>query len=148
MAYKQTFIPSIITPAFFSKMTGKELRQWMLNFYKENLNGKSVKNKHLGFEIKFTGLGGRKTSMGGPVYKNKAVVLMKIKECLEYGKYTSFKPRKKNDPENLVGYFNFKALIKIDGESKCLRIATLCYEREGRLYYSLDLATTKNKLPK
>lgn len=139
MKYKQKVIPSVKTPLAWKTANPNQLRILVIKHYAKHIQGKKIKNLHLGLELCFTGTGKQKSTRGSAMYLSKAVAVRILPELLRVAEYSNYKPRKKTDPSGLLGYFNFKAKIIIDGKKQSLRIATLFYEKDGKLYYNLEV---------
>lgn len=137
--YKQKVIPSVTTPKSWEGLNIRDTRLKIKEYYQNNIQGKSVVNKHLGLKIIFTAQGKGKLSRGGSIYPNKAVATMILLKLLENAEYSNFSKPKNTDPNTMVGYFNFKAKAYIDGVLKHFRIATIFYQEQGKLFYNLEL---------
>lgn len=73
------------------------------------------------------------------MYLYKAVAVKVLPEIIAYAEFSNYGAPKQTDPVELLGYFNFKAKVKVDGMLKHLRIATLFYEKTGKLFYNLEV---------
>lgn len=85
--------------------------------------------------------GRKKTAFGSSISKRKAAVVKILKEVLYSAVYTNWGDRKIDDPEDVIGYFNFKCNILIDGKmSLFLLNVQLCNVDKNRycFHYSLD----------
>jgi len=128
--YKQNKIPE--TTKFEAKTTA-ELKNSIKEFYKINLQGKEVINKHIGITIKFTSDGlGKITSLIGTI--NSAAIKI-IYEMLENAEYSNFGQRKNEDKQNVIGYLNFKAKGIIDNKLYHFRIAVKL-KTDMKAYYN------------
>jgi len=152
MKYKQTYIPSIKTPKRLLEAKNKmEVKNYIKDFYKKKLRNKSVINKSLGYTINFTSRGLNKITHGGAFYFKKAVATLIIDKILTYAEYSNFGQPKKDEHNDLVGYLNFKAKVKIDGNIEYLRIATILYKKNMKNYYNHEInlyTPTKKQKPK
>jgi len=134
--YKQTYIPCVRTGVI--KNNSKAAK----NYYAENLQGRSVVNKHLGFRIYFSSKGKGKASFGGATHRKKVAVLQCLSKLLEVAEYNNFGNRKTNDTEIVLGYLNFKAKVKIDEEIENVRIAVV-FKIDGKAYYNHEINIIK-----
>jgi len=134
--YKQTFIPSVSTGIIKNSIAAAK------EYYAKNLQGKSVVNKHLGIRIRFTGVGRDKVTFGGAIHKKKVAVLQCLLELLEVAELNNFGRRKEKDKQNVLGYLNFKAKVKIDGVLEHIRIAVIL-KSDGKVYYNHEINIKK-----
>ncbi|MCL2027590.1 MAG: hypothetical protein FWG79_03785 [Bacteroidales bacterium] len=130
--YKQTEIPSV------SILRKDDLSQYIKQYYKENLQGKTVLNKDLNVMISFTSFGQGKVAYGGRKTARKAAVIQCLDKLVEFAQYNNFGIRKPTDPQSVLGYLNFKAKVKIDGVVEHVRITALI-KKSGRLYYNHEI---------
>ncbi len=138
--YAQLIVPNISTERY-RRMTQTELRKETLRLYKERCAGKIVINRHLGIPIHFRS-NGRKTAYGEGVYSKKAAVVEVLPLLVRVARYNNFGQKKDTDPKNLVGYYNFKAYVIIDGKKDCIRIAVQALN-DGAFYYNLEVNKIK-----
>ncbi len=104
-------------------MRVSELREYTLNYYNEHLKGNKVAiNKHLK-EVVFLSKTGKKIAKGGSMYKEKAAVIDHLEPLIVKSTYNNWGERKKNDSKDVIGYFNFKSKLEIDGIKRHIRIA-------------------------
>jgi len=134
--YKQTFIPSVSTVGFSSES------KFVNDYYRQNIQGKSVVNNHLKIPIIFTGSGGRKVSYGGHKYVKKSAILQCLPKLLEVAEFNNFGNRKTSDNPLVMGYLNFKAKVKIDGKTENVRIA-VTLRSDGKIYYNHEVNRIK-----
>ena len=139
MSKKQKVIPetSILD---FKDMSNKQLRDWCKNHY-ENYIGSTVKNDNIGIVIEFKRRGRKKTSHGSYMSKKKASVVKILKDVLQCAVYSNWGDRKATDPEDVIGYLNFKCKVRVDGVvSHFVLNVQLCSVNNGRycFHYSLD----------
>ncbi len=117
--YKQHIFPE--TTLFDAK--GTKLAKLMHDFYKSNLQGKSIVNKHIGLHICFTSEGIGKLTQHRKIGDVNAAALKVIDKMLEYAEYSNFGQRKPEDKQNVIGYLNFKGIVIIEGTKRHFRIA-------------------------
>jgi len=130
--YKQTVIPSVVVAK------KKDLAQYVKRYYKENLQGKTVVNKHLNVRISFTSFGQGKIAYGGRKTMRKAAIVQCLDTLVEVAQYNNFGIRKPNDPPSVLGYLNFKAKMKVNGIIEHVRISVLL-KKTGKLYYNHEI---------
>jgi hypothetical protein len=139
--YKQTIIPKVTTQRF-QNMSLTGLRRFISDYYKKNYLDGIVENKHKGFNVHFTGKGRRKTAFGEAMYSNKAAAILALDKLVKYGEYNNWGDRKNDDPKELLGYYNLKSFIYIDGKKKCVRLAIQVF-KTGDIcfnpYYNLEV---------
>jgi len=134
--YKQTEIPevNIIEP--------KNRIKFIKDFYAKNLQGKMVVNKDILLTIRFTSMGKFELAYGRAPYANKIAVLQCIDKLLEVAEYSNFGQRKETDKQNVLGYFNFKAKVKINGKKEHVRISVVL-KKDGKAYYNHEVNAIK-----
>ena len=117
--YKQIEIPcvNIIEP--------ENRVKFIKNFYSENLQGKMVINKDILLTIRFTSIGKYELAYARAPYAKKIAVLQCLEKLLEVAEYNNFGQRKETDKQNVLGYFNFKAKVKIEGKLENVRISVV-----------------------
>jgi len=139
--YKQTIIPKVSTKRFES-MTLTNLRRFINDYYKDNYLGRTVQNEHKGITVHFTSKGRKKTAFGEAMYSNKAVAILILDKLVKYGKFNNWGNPKESDPKELLGYYNFKSFVIIDGKKKSVRLAVQVF-RNGNIclnpYYNLEV---------
>ena len=134
--YKQTEIPNVtITDR-------KDLAKVIKDFYNKNLQGKSVINRDLGIIIHFTSAGKSELAYGRALHAKKAAVIKCLAKLIEEAEYNNFGERKETDKNNVVGYLNFKAKVKIDKIVENVRI-TVLLKKDGRAYYNHEINIKK-----
>ena len=125
--------------------TLSELRKKVYEYYRANIKGKTAINTDKGYKIYFTNKpGGRKIAFGGSMYHLKAEAVKIIVELIETATYNNWGHRKVSDKIEVVGYLNFKAKGKIDGEIYNFRIAVQL-RKDGKLYYNHEINIDKNE---
>jgi len=134
--YKQTEIPCV------SIVRKGDLAQYVKQYYKKNLQGKTVINKHLNVRILFTSLGQGKVAYGGRKTMKKAAIIQCLDKLMEIAEYNNFGVRKPTDPQSVLGYLNFKAKIKINGIVEYVRI-TVLIKKNGKMYYNHEINLVK-----
>ncbi|MFK8287597.1 hypothetical protein ACI76Z_11255, partial [Capnocytophaga canimorsus] len=128
----------------FKKMTVKELREFTLQYYLNNLKGKKVAVKDFIKEVVFTTKAGRKIAHGEAMYKEKAVAIKHLEQLIKNSTYNNWGDRKPKDNPNILGYLNFKSKLIIDGEKKHLRIAVVLDKDRNFELKSFDVGKKKN----
>jgi hypothetical protein len=129
--YRQKVIPE--TTLFDAK--GTKLGELMRDFYKKNLQGKTIINKDIGVTIIFTSEGIGKASHHRRIGEINAAAIKIIDKMLENAEYSNFGQRKPDDKQNVRGYLNFKATALIDGEKRYFRIAVKL-KTDMKAYYN------------
>lgn len=142
MATKKNFkhIPEI--KSIWKNKTRKELRLAVLEYYREHLAGKTIRNDDLGIDIVLTMKSGRKTAKGEAMYYKKAEVIRFLPDIIKYALYNNFGNRKDSDPKEVLGFLNFKGMCIIDGKKETLRIAVQ-YRRQSKYYYNVEVNTCR-----
>ena len=130
--YKQTFIPE--TQSFPVK-TEQELKQSIKAFYKQNIQGQTITNKDVGIKIRFTSDGLGKISEARRIGRINAAAVQILMSMLENAEYSNMGQRKPTDKENVLGYLNFKAKVKIDGKVCHFRMAVKL-KTDMKAYYN------------
>ncbi|GIZ16566.1 hypothetical protein, partial [Capnocytophaga catalasegens] len=148
--YKQKYglsAPQLeISTEDFKNMSVKQLREYTLQYYLENLKGKRVAIKNFINEIVFTTKGGRK--LHTPMYKEKAAIIKHLEELIKNSTYNNFGQRKATDSKDVLGYLNFKSKLTIDGEKKHIRISIILDHNRDMRFKSYDVGgKTKKKNP-
>ena len=133
--YVQKVIPSVSTERY-RKMPLQTLRK-EVQVLCDAHQGKVITNRHIGIPIQIIGYR-RKTAYGEAVYSKKAAVAEKLDQLLEYAKYNNFGQRKETDPENIIGYYNFKAYVYIDNKKESVRLAVRA-RKDGSFYYNVEV---------
>ena len=137
--YVQKVIPRVSTERY-NRMTIVDIRKALLKIFKDNWQGKTVHNRHIGIPIQF--VSGRKTVYGEALYRKKMPVIEVLGILMEHAMYNNFGKRKDSDPKNLIGYYNFKAYVYIDDKKECVRLAVRAMS-DGTFYYSFEVNTKK-----
>lgn len=134
--YKQTYIPHI-------KIQVKtDLRKYVKDYYTNNIQGKTIVNKHFGLTIYFGSDGKSELAHGRAMYAAKAAIVQCLPTLLQEAEYTSFGQRKPTDEKNVFGYANFKAKVYIDEVLKHVHIAVVV-KANGKAYYSHEINIKK-----
>ncbi|MDZ7876683.1 MAG: hypothetical protein U5L45_03390 [Saprospiraceae bacterium] len=118
--YKQEFIPET---TLFDAKTEQDLKQAIKVFYKQNIQGQVITNKHTGITIRFTSDGLGKISEARRIGRINAAVVQVLIGLLENAEYSNMGQRKPTDKENVLGYLNFKVKAKIENKLYHFRIA-------------------------
>jgi len=134
--YKQTEIPSV------GILKKKDLAQYVKQYYRKNLQGKNVINKHLNVRVSFTSLGQGKIAYGGRKTMKKAAIIQCLDKLVEVAQYNNFGIRKPTDPQSVLGYLNFKAKVKINDVLEHVRI-TVLIKKNGKMYYNHEINFVK-----
>ncbi len=129
--YKQKSIPE--TSLFDAK--GEKLGVLMREFYKENLQGKTVVNQHIGLTICFTSEGIGKATQKRKIGDINAAAIKIIDKMIENAEYSNFGQRKPEDKQNVIGYLNFKAKAVIDNKRRHFRISVKL-KTDMKAYYN------------
>jgi hypothetical protein len=145
--YKQTIIPEVSTDRF-AKMTKREMTTFVRDYYAYNYSGIIALNLHKNIIISFTNKGKRKTAFGEAMYPKKVAVMLVLDKLIQYGKFNNWGNRKPSDSKDLLGYYNFKSYVFIDGEKECVRLAAQVY-KTGDIcfnpYYNLEVNKKREK---
>jgi hypothetical protein len=113
-------------------------------FYAEHLQGKSVVNQHLGIRIRFNATGKSELAHGRAIHKNKSAVVKCLFKLLEVAEYNNFGNRKTTDSPSVLGFYNFKAKVKIDGEIHSVRISVVI-TKDLKAYYNHEISIKKDR---
>lgn len=139
MGKRQKAIPETNTIEF-DELSNEQIRYWCKEYYKKFI-GTTVRNENIGIIISFKGRGRKKTAFGSGISKRKAAVVKILDEVLKRAVYTNWGDRKANDPDDVIGYLNFKCKILIDGKMSYFVVnVQLCNVNSNRycFHYSLD----------
>lgn len=134
----QTYIPSVETPKEWQDVKLGDLRRFIFEYVRNNYAGRIIENKHTKLKIKISVSGGRKTAMGGAIYRKKASAILILPQIIEYAQYNNFGAAKDSDGANVLGYLNFKCKCKIDGVLENIRLA-IQFQKGGKFYYNLEI---------
>ena len=114
-------------------LTGREVRDKVLNFYKTRLQGTRIVNKDIGVTIYFNKKGRLKTAR--PLMsKEKAVVIYHLSELLSEAMFANF--GKAKEKHKAVGFLNFQIKVRIDGKMKSFRVPVMI-TKDGKFQYDL-----------
>lgn len=130
----------------FRKMTVSELRKFTLDYYNENLKGKSIEIKNSLKKVLFTTPAGRKIAKGGAMYKEKAVIVERLEEIIKHSTYNNWGEAKDSDSKDVLGFLNFKSKITIDGEKRHVRISIELHKNRNTTLKNVDLGDKKKSL--
>lgn len=128
----------------FKKMSVSELREFTMNYYRENLKGKRISPEKFPIIIEFTARGEKK--LYAPMYSAKASVIEHLEELIKNSTYNNWGNRKKTDSPDVLGYLNFKSKLTIDGEKRHIRISVIVDDKRKTRFKSFDLGKKKNDL--
>lgn len=103
-----------------------------------------MRNLSLGIDVEFERIGSDKTAYGGKIYPAKACLIDILPQLIEVAEYANWGNRKEKDPDNVVGYLNFKCQVLIDGETRHTRIAVRL-KNTGKFHYSIEVNLVKKK---
>lgn len=142
MSRRQKYIPRYVTPDELRIKSGKELRDFIYNYVRENYAGTSYKNIDTNVVVKITVSGGRKTAYGEAIYLKKAVMVMHLSDIIRYAIYNNAGNRKTKDGEQVLCYLNYKFKCYIDNMPETLRVAVK-FQKDGKFYYNIEV----NKKP-
>ena len=115
-----------------------ELRKCVLEYYKENLRDLEIKNEDTGIIVRFSMTNARKTAQGGAMYHKKAEIVKILPEIIKYALYNNFGKRKETDPEEVLGFLNFKGRCKLDREVENVRLA-IQFQKSAKFYYNIEV---------
>jgi len=116
--------------------------KFIKDYYSKNLQGKIVLNKDILLTIRFTSIGKYELAYAGALYAKKIAVLQCLDKLLEVAEYNNFGQRKETDKQNVLGYFNFKAKVKIEEKLKHVRIS-IVLKKDGKAYYNHEVNVIK-----
>ena len=142
--YKQTVIPE--ATSIWHDSTQQELRRLVLDYVKKHFKGVVVRNLSLDIPIIISVTSGRKTALGGAMYRKKAELVRVLPAIIRVAQYNNFGARKATDNPSVIGYLNFKAKCKLDGKVEHVRLAVQ-FQRGGKYYYNVEV-NKKEDTPK
>ena len=128
----------------FTSFSKDELREQVRNFYKKELQGKSVLNQDRHILIQFTSDGLGKLYRGSTVNVVKASAVKILDKMIEQAIYSNFGERKATDKQNVVGFLNFKSKAIIGEQLYHFRIS-IKFKTDGKAYYSHTINRPRNK---
>jgi len=135
--YKQTIIPEVSTNDW-KHLSIDQVREKLFNEYRNRYQGKEVVNQDLGICVQFEVSGARKTSHGTATYSKKACLVAVLDQLIQYAEYNNWGNRKEKDPPNIIGFFNFKAKVKIDEKIEHVRLV-IRLRNDGKFHYSMEV---------
>jgi len=141
--YKQTVIPEV-SMGKWKELHKGEASDKMLNHYRTHYVGKRVINQHLGIAVEFNMKGAGKTTKGGPIYHEKKCLIEILDKMIEYAEYSNWGDRKESDPPHVIGYFNFKVKVKIDGKQEHVHLVVRL-TKDGKFHYTYEVNVKKEK---
>lgn len=139
--YVQKVIPSVTTTRLRG-FTLTELRKEALRLYEQYCANRICRNKHIGIPIQFKNSGGRKTARGEAIYSKKVAIIRYLPSLVENATYNNFGKPKEKDAHSLIGYYNFKAYVFIDGKKECIRLSVKA-RVDGSFYYNVEVNKPK-----
>jgi hypothetical protein len=139
--YRQKVIPSAST-AEWRTLNIAMLHKKMYAEYRSRYDGKNVVNQHLGITIGFETGSAKKTALGSAAYSKKACLVSVLDQLLCYAEYNNWGDRKAKDPANVIGFFNFKAKVRIDGKLEHVHLVVRV-RKDGKFHYAMEV----NKKP-
>lgn len=134
--YVQTRFERVSTEKYRS-LSLKELRIEAKRLYDTLWRYKTIVNIHTGMPVQFYPFGGKKTSHGEAIYSKKVALIEVLGSLVKYAKYNNWGKAKPSDGKNVIGYYNFKAYVFIDGEKECIRLAVQAW-KDGSFYYNVE----------
>jgi len=134
--YKQTVIPEITS--IWQDSTTAELRHLVLDYVKKYFKGVVVKNLSLNIPIIISVSSGRKTALGGAMYRKKAELIRILPDLIRVAQYNNFGSRKATDNSSVIGYLNFKAKCRLDEKTEHIRLAVQ-FQKGGKFYYNVEV---------
>ena len=137
---KFEYVPKIVSE--LGHLSKRELRKYVLDYYKNILKGKSVVNIDTGLTIHFSMTSGRKTAMGEAMYQKKAEMIRVLPQLVEYALYNNFGKCKPGESDEVIGYLNFKGRCVFDGKIENVRIA-IQFQRSAKFYYNIEVNMIK-----
>lgn len=126
---------SIPTTELWEGYTKDELRGLIKEYYKTNLQGKSVLNQDRRIWIQFTSDGLGKLYRGSTMNPIKASAIKILDKIVEQAIYSNFGERKTTDKQNVIGFLNFKSKAIIGGILYHFRVS-IKFKTDGKAYYS------------
>ncbi|MDR0676249.1 MAG: DUF2213 domain-containing protein [Elusimicrobiota bacterium] len=112
----------------------KELRDKSIEYYRENLQGKSVENKELG-KVLFSRKGLDKYK-NASADTNKLKMVVALKNIIENGEYLGEKKLYKKRDDGIVKFHRISKEVKLDNKTYKTEIL-ISEDREGNKFYDL-----------
>lgn len=134
--YKQKIIPEV------KVRTHTNLRKYVKDYYRANVQGKTVVNEDIGLTIYFGSDGKSELAHGRAMYASKAALVQCLPLLLTVAEYSNFGARKDKDEKNVFGYANFNAKVRIDGKLEHVHISVIV-KTNGKAYYSHEVNIKK-----
>ncbi len=113
--YKQKVIP-IVDDSLFVEMPLGKLKNYISDYFNKEIRNQNVKNIHKGLTISITKSGLRHLLFARHIGFVKLKVVMALKEMLIYAVYCNFHEPDADDGKEIIGYFNFKCKVKVEGK--------------------------------
>ncbi len=136
--YKQLFISNVTTADIPAKNRSKFIKE----YYAKNLQGKVVRNIHLGIDIHFNSIGKSELAHGRALHAKKVAIIKCLYELVQNAEYNNFGKPKTTDPDTVLGYLNFKAKVYIDHKAEYVRISVLV-KKNLKAYYHHEVNIKK-----
>ena len=128
----------------FDQYTLGELKSQAKVFYKKNLKGRSVINRHKGITIIFNEKGLRHTLYARKIGFTKIKAIWYLDEMVQEAVYCNFKNPDYDDVNSVLGYLNFKIRINSEGVIFMFRLV-IRLTKDGKFYYD-HAVKAKNKV--
>jgi len=141
--YKQIIIPEA-SMGEWEKLHKGEASRKMFEYYRTQYVGKRIINQHLGIVVEFNMKGAGKTAKGGPIYHEKKCLIEILDKMVEHAEYNNWGDRKITDPPHVIGYFNFKVKVKIDGKQEHVHLVVRL-TNDGKFHYAYEVNVRKQK---
>lgn len=138
----QTAAPAVAVEDFSKGKDLKELRKIAADFYKENLQGKTVEKEGLGsIRLSRKGL---KEFMSFSSDRDKILSLPKIEEIIKTGKVGVEEVPKHPRKDGIVAFIPIDNTISINGKVKPVEVL-IAKDNRGNLFYDLFLDNKRNR---
>lgn len=131
--YKQAVIPYVDDAKYVPLKTG-DIKRLMVEYFTENLAGKSVVNIHKGITIVLSKSGLRHVVHARRLGFYKLLGIKVLDQMLIHAKYTNFSEPDADDSEGILGYMNFTATAKIGTSLHTFRLVVRM-TTAGKFYY-------------
>ena len=135
--YKQQIIPMVSTESW-KQLTKKELIEHAYELYLSKLSGVEVINEDLGITVKFEKWSAKKTTKGSALYSKKAAIIEVLDDLVRYAEFSNWGNRKDNDITSVIGYFNMKVMVKIDGILEHIHLV-IQVKNNGKFHYTMEV---------
>ncbi len=142
MKYRQKLIPVVNTPLYWKYCSSSELKKLVKEYYSKHLQGLIVENQSLNIKINLSSQGKNKNIKGSAIYLKKAGAIRILDKILKYAEYSNFGLRKDGDPKELLGYFNLKCKVLLNGVKENIYVSIMIY-KNGKIFYSIEVNQIK-----